>query len=131
MPSLTKAFLFVLLLTSSGTDAFPSREPASLKIRAVAGETVPNSWIIRYRSEVGDKAIKASQAKTASLLRKRNVRTRAGSDGIEPRYFNVSGFFGTHVYGDEAAVHELAADPAVDYISPDGKLEPTTIQSNN
>ncbi|KAK8116424.1 putative alkaline protease (oryzin) [Apiospora kogelbergensis] len=49
-----------------------------------------------------------------------NVRTRAGSDGIEPRYFNVSGFFGTHVYGDEAAVHELAADPAVDYISPDG-----------
>ncbi|KAK8030093.1 alkaline protease (oryzin) [Apiospora rasikravindrae] len=132
MSSLTNSFFAALLLSVSGANALPSQGPTSLKVRAVEGETVSNSWIIRYKDGAGDNAIKASQAKTASLLKKRNLRREAPFDLREPRHFNVSGFFGTHIHGDEAAVHELAADPAIDYISPDGlaQLAATATQQN-
>ncbi|KAK8079203.1 peptidase S8/S53 domain-containing protein [Apiospora phragmitis] len=104
--ALTISLLTSLLLSCYGVDALPSQVSASLKVRAVEGETVPSSWIIR-------------QAKTASLLKRRNFRDEARFGWAEPRHFNVSIFFGTHLYGDEAAIHELAADPAIDYISPD------------
>lgn len=123
MSTVTRSFLAVLLLSCYGTNALPSMESASLKVRALEGETLSNSWIIRYKSDAEDNAIKASQAKTASFLKKRNLRTQTRSEWAEPRHFNLSGFLGTHVHGDEAAVHELAADPTIDYISPDGKLE--------
>lgn len=123
MSSLTRSTLIALLLSCYGAHALPSQQPSSLKVRALEGETVPNSWIIRYKGDIEDSAIKASQAKTASLLKKRDPRNQIRSDWAEPRHFNLSGFLGTHVHGDEAAIHELAADPAIDYISPDGKLE--------
>ncbi|KAK8063339.1 subtilisin-like serine protease-like protein PR1A [Apiospora saccharicola] len=120
MPSLARSFFAAFLLSYHGAYALPSQEPASLKVRALEGDTVSNSWIIRYKSDAGASAIKASQAKTASFLKKRDLQTQVRAEGTEPRHFNLSGFFGTHVHGDEAAVHELAADPAIDYISPDG-----------
>ncbi|KAK7912125.1 putative alkaline protease (oryzin) [Apiospora marii] len=119
MSSLTK-FTLTALLSCYGAHALPSQEPTSLKVRAPEGETVPNSWIIRYKGGAEDSVIKASQAKTASFLKKRGLHNQIRSDWTEPRHFNLSGFLGTHVHGDEAAVHELAADPAIDYISPDG-----------
>ncbi|KAK8112609.1 hypothetical protein PG984_013135 [Apiospora sp. TS-2023a] len=120
MPSLATYFFTASLLSYHGAYALPSQEPASLKVRALEGDTVSNSWIIRYKGDAGASAIKASQAKTASFLKKRDLQTQVRAEWTEPRHFNLSGFFGTHIHGDEAAVHDLAADPAIDYISPDG-----------
>lgn len=106
--------------------AVTSAPPSVPVTNGEASNIVPNSYIVKYKATPGNDAALRAQQAVAEATTARLVHARGGGDGLLPEpprvgYYNVSGFVGLHVEGDDAAaaVAALAADPAVEYVEAD------------
>lgn len=118
--------LLPLGMTAAVPAAVPSAPPSVPIINGGASNVVPNSYIVKYKATPGDDAALRAQKAAAEAATARLVHARGDGDDLLPEpprvgYYNVSGFVGLHVEGDDAAaaVAALAADPAVEYVEAD------------
>jgi subtilisin family serine protease len=130
MAPVIKSLASLLALAASFAAAAP-QERRRIHIRSASDEVVANSYIVKYKVDAGNDAIKASQAKALELIKQGPAISAPHGHSSEPRFYNVSGFVAMQVYADEDTIHEIGAESSVEYVETDSVAKITTTVTQN
>ena len=86
MAPLIKSLTSILALAAGLAAAAPSERKQRISIRSVGTERVPNSYLVKYKIDAGDNAIKASQAKALELIKQAAPVSAPGRLNNEPTF---------------------------------------------
>ncbi|KAF5027744.1 hypothetical protein F66182_122 [Fusarium sp. NRRL 66182] len=116
-----KSFAVVATTLFGCTLAAPATSPG-------IDSTIPGSYIITFKSEVGDRGVK-NHLNWVEGVHKRSLEKRDGDNGVEKTYDARSGF---HAYSgtfDPSTIKQIEKSPQVARVEPDRRVRLTWSQN--